>query len=96
MSLLRGNKFSDSHQTYIPESEEILKAAKNLEAVSKIVLSVIVPVKTGNPRLKFVPIQAGIKCVVRGRTAQQDFFIYTREPEVVAGFLESAWNALSS
>lgn len=96
MALLRGNKFSDSHQTYIPESEEILRVAKGLDAVSKIVLSVIVPVKTGNPRMKIVPIQAGIKCVVRGRTAQQDFFIYTREPAVVTGFLEGVWKTLSS
>ncbi|MFA6158851.1 MAG: hypothetical protein WC763_04515 [Candidatus Paceibacterota bacterium] len=88
MSLLRGNKFSDSHQTYIPESEGVLVAAKNLESVTKIVLSVIVPVKSGAPRLKISSIPAGIKCVVRGRNAQQDFFIYTKEPSVVRHLLQ--------
>jgi hypothetical protein len=91
MSLLRGNKFSDSHQTYIPEAEGVLKAAKNLDSVTKIVLSVIVPVKAGTPRLKISPIQAGIKCVVRGKSAQQDFFIYTKEVEFVTKFLEKTW-----
>jgi hypothetical protein len=91
MSLLRGHKFSDSHQTYIPEAEAVLKAVKNLDSVSKIVLSVIVPVKSGNPRMKIVPIRAGLKCVMRGRTAQQDFFIYTREPEVLKNLLEASW-----
>ncbi len=91
MSLLRGNKFSDSHQTYIPEAEGVLKVAKDLDSVTKIVLSVIVPVKTGNPRLKILPIQAGIKCVVRGRTAQQDFFIYTKDATGATTRLEDAW-----
>jgi hypothetical protein len=88
MSLLRGNKFSDSHQTYIPEAEGILKASKNLDSVTKIVLSVIVPVKAGVPRLKISPIQAGIKCVVRGKNAQQDFFIYTKEPATLSTYLK--------
>lgn len=92
MSLLRGPKFSDSHQTFIPEAEGVLKAAKDLDSVSKIVLSVIVPVKTGNPRMKIMPIQAGIKCVIRGRTAQQDFFIYTKDAGLTMRCLEAAWD----
>lgn len=67
-------------------------SAKNLESVSKIVLSVIVPVRTGGPRIKISPIPAGIKCVVRGKNAQQDFFIYTREATIVSGCLEKVWN----
>jgi len=91
MALLRGNKFSDSHQTYIPEAEEVLRAAKDLDIVTKIVLSVIVPVKSGSPRLKILPIQAGIKCVIRGKNAQQDFFIYSKESRLAASLLEDVW-----
>jgi hypothetical protein len=93
MALLRGNKFSDSHQTYIPESEGVLAIAKRLDSVTKIVLSVIVPVRAGKPRLKISPIPAGIKCVVRGKNAQQDFFIYTKEPTLVGILLEGSVKA---
>ncbi len=77
--ILKGKKVSNSHSTFTKDAEIIIKAAKEEEAVKKIVLGEIVPVKGGRRRLKFVRIPAGYRVTVRGFSCQQILFIYTHD-----------------
>ena len=89
--LLRGAKFNHRHSTVITEAVHILQVAKALPEVSKIVLSVVTPTGSGEPRLKFSPVSAGLKMQVRGRTAVQIFYVYSNNPAETQGKLEVMW-----
>ena len=90
--LLRGRKFSGRHTTVIEAAIPIVDTAKKLPQVSKIVLSEIVPIRSGPMRLRFAPVPAGLRMVVRGPSAQQLFFVYTSDPTGVEQALYAAWN----
>ena len=89
--LLRGSKLSSRHSTVIEYAIPLIEAAKRHEAVSKIVLAEIARVGGGNPRVKFVPIPAGLRMVVRGPNNQQVIFLYTSQASTVQTFLKNAW-----
>ena len=89
--LLRGSKISGKHSTVINEAEVVVEIAKKRSEVSKIVLGVINRVRSGNPRIKFVPINAGFRINVRGNNANQVLFVYTSNPLATEEAIRQAW-----
>ena len=81
--LLKGSKLTRSHTTVIEAAIPAVTAAKESPSVTKIVIGVIKPTKTGQIHIKFTPIQAGLRMQVRGNSAVQIFFIYTDRPDDV-------------
>jgi hypothetical protein len=92
--LLEGKKFSRRHSTVIQDAVLLLRKAKSLPHVSKIVLAEINRCRPGEPHLRFAPIPAGFKLMVRGRTAVQIFFVYTTNPTTTQQSLEEEWARL--
>ncbi len=80
--VLRSNKISNNHSTYTKDAAIVIQAAKKDDAVSKIVLGHIIPLKGGIRRLKFQKVPAGFKVIVRGFSNQQILFIYTHDEAV--------------
>ena len=90
--LLKGSKVARSHTTVIEAAIPAVSAAKESPHVSKIVIGVIKPTKTGQPHIKFTPIQAGLRMQVRGNSAVQIFFIYTDRPDDVMRGITEKWD----
>ena len=91
--LLRGSKLTRSHTTVIEAAIPAVAAAKESPSVSKIVIGIIKPTKTGQPHIKFTPIQAGLRMQVRGNSAVQIFFVYTGRPDDVMREITEKWEA---
>ena len=89
--LLKGSKVTRSHTTVIEAAIPAVSAAKESPHVSKIVIGVIKPTKTGQPHIKFTPIQAGLRMQVRGNSAVQIFFVYTDRPDDVIREITEKW-----
>ncbi len=89
--ILRGAKFSRRHSTMIGASHDLLRVARTLPAVRKIVLGQIFPTGTGKPRIKFSPVPGGLALDIRGPTSQQRFYLYTNDAARVQRTLEKAW-----
>ncbi len=92
--ILKGGKISNKHSTLIPRAEKLIVEIKHLTSVSKIVLSEIVPMKAGEPRLKFTAIPAGFRLTVRGGSSQQTLYIYCIDPEETKKKIDDAWAGL--
>lgn len=90
--LLQGPKISDSHQTLIEPAKPLVRAAKQLDEVTKIVIAELVKVGPGKQRIKFVTVPAGLKLTVRGGILQQVLYVYTQERLTVQQALEAAWH----
>lgn len=86
--VLKDKKISNKHQTLILEAEPIVRQAKALSEVTKIVVGHIKHIRGGNPRVKYGTIQAGLIARVRGKSAVQTILIYTKEPRKVKAILE--------
>lgn len=82
-----GPKMSDAHQTYIPSAEKVIRTAKALPSVRKVVLGAIRPVRYGREAIKCWEVPAGLKVKVRGVGDCQILYVFTREPQKVAGDL---------
>ena len=89
--LLKGSKVTRSHTTVIEAAIPAVSAAKESPHVSKVVIGVIKPTKTGQPHIKFTPIQAGLRMQVRGNSAVQIFFVYTDRPDYVMREIRDKW-----
>ena len=89
--LLKGSKLTRSHTTVIEAAIPAVSAAKECPRVSKIVIGVIKPTKTGQAHIKFTPIQAGLRMQVRGNSAVQIFFVYTDKPDDVMREITEKW-----
>jgi hypothetical protein len=87
-SLLKGSRFSRSHSTLIDEAAFLVREAKKIPHISKIIISEIVPIRVGVRRLKITPVPAGLKLMVRGVGARQILFIYTKQQELAAKVFE--------
>lgn len=95
MSLLKGKKIGGKHSSYIDDAEIIIKTAKKDPDVEKIVLSKIVQVSgSGNRRIKFFFIDAGLKITVRGSGAQQTIYVYTKKPGNTRKRIETSWKQI--
>jgi hypothetical protein len=86
-----GGKVATSHSTLIPEVVPLIAFAQKNALIDKAVISKITNIGNSMPRLKIQLIPAGMKLTVRGRTAVQIIFIYTREQKRVANELENFW-----
>jgi hypothetical protein len=75
-----GNKFAGSHTTLIDAAEGLVDATVKLPEVSKISLGEIKVIGRGMRNIKFMEINGGFKCVVRGNTSRQYIFIYSDNP----------------
>ena len=75
-----GNKFAGSHTTLIDAAEALVDAAAKLPEVTKISLGEIKVIGRGMRNIKFLEIDTGFKCVVRGNTSRQYIYIYTDNP----------------
>jgi hypothetical protein len=91
--LLAGSKVSGRHSSVIDEATIVVQTAQALSDVTKIVISIILP-KAGSrtPRVDFTRIPAGLKLIVRGTTATQQFFVYTNNPDGVERVIADAWS----
>lgn len=92
--LLRGDKFSNSHQTIITEGASLIEMAKSLNVVKKIVLGHISSVKGSSRRLKMRHTDTGLEMKIRGNGAIQIFFIVTEDPSYVLESLQACWDSL--
>ena len=81
----QGRKHAGSHTTLIEAAEPLVKEAEKLEAVKRISLGYIKPTPgtPGKRGVKFSLISGGLKAKVRGNTAIQEIYIYTRSPQEV-------------
>lgn len=82
-----GSKVTASHTTMTEAGEEVTRHAEKLDQVTKISLGAIKRAHGGRRGIKFLPINGGIKAVVRGNGAVQDLFLYTHVPEEVVRLL---------
>jgi hypothetical protein len=89
--LLKGAKLTRSHTTVIEAAIPAVNAAKESASVSKIVIGIITPTKTGQSHIKFTPIRAGLRMQVRGNSAVQIFFVYTNRPDDVIRKITQKW-----
>jgi hypothetical protein len=88
MGHLAGGKITRSHTTAIEEAADVVRALQKHSDVSKIVLGAIkAGLPNGQPRVKSIPITGGIRVEVRGIHSKQQLFVYTAEPEAVAGLV---------
>lgn len=77
-----GPKFGKSHSTVIDHAVDMVKAAKKMPWVRKIVLGEIKQCGSGLIRYDFKDIQAGIEVMVRGpRTVQKIALITSNREE---------------
>jgi hypothetical protein len=81
--LLAGPKFNGRHTTIIEAAIPIIKQAKKLDSVTKIVVSEIKKAGQGPTLLRFTHVPAGLKLMVRGQQAVQEFYLYTKVPHLV-------------
>ena len=79
--LLKGGKFGKRHTTYIDAAYPLLKAAKDSVEVSKIVLGPINPTRNGRMDIKFDRTTTGLRVILRGPRAVQEFYVTTSDPE---------------
>ena len=92
MPLIKGGgKITASHSTMTESAAEIVKAASRLPQVKKISLGEIRRIHGGRRSLKFLPLTAGTKAVVRGNGATQDLYIYTADPAEVNRILTDSF-----
>lgn len=77
----RGGKVNQSHSSAIDAAQKVIKAANRLPEVTKISLGVITwGLSSGAHRIKFTPIQGGLRVEVRGSRSKQQLFVYTKDP----------------
>ncbi|MBD3238488.1 MAG: hypothetical protein GF332_02525 [Candidatus Moranbacteria bacterium] len=87
-----GSKISKKHTTLIPEAEPVIKKAQNMVQVSKVSLAMIKATRAGqNKRIKFTPIQAGLKAKIKGNRYVQEIYFYTKEANSVQQALTQAF-----
>ncbi len=90
---MAGGKISRSHTSVIDAAEDILKAAQKLPYVTKISLGAItMKLPPGQHRIKFLPIQGGLRVEVRGTNSKQQFFMYSLDPDETERVLTEAFN----
>lgn len=89
--LLQGPKISNSHQTLIEPAKPLVRAAKRLDEVTKIVIAELVKVGPGKQRIKFADVPAGLKVVIRGGILQQVLYLYTNDRETVRQEVNRVW-----
>lgn len=84
-----GGKIAGSHTTLIDAAEKLVDTANKLPEVTKISLGEIKVIGRGMRNIKFLDIDSGLKCVVRGNTSRQYIYIYTDNPEKTKTTLEN-------
>lgn len=89
--LLQGPKIRSNHSTVIEASKPLIRVAKDLDIVTKVVVGEIVSVGPGIQRIKFVEVPAGLKVTVRGGMLQQLLFLYTTDRQAVRETIERTW-----
>lgn len=87
-----GAKITASHTTIIDIALPIINKVERNPHTNKISLGMIKQLKVGTPRLKFLPITGGFKMVIRGRITIQEFFIYTKEAEILQQFISKIFD----
>lgn len=76
MSILRGPKFGNSHQAYIPDLVPILDQLKDSDRVKKIILGQIFPCRPSIERLKLRGVMRSVlSFTFRGKTAIQELAV---------------------
>lgn len=88
-TLLRGKKFSDSHQTVIDPARDVINFLKKMEEVKKIVIGHIKNQKSKIPGLKTMRDEKSIELVVKGRGEIQRFYIFGENLELIENELKT-------
>lgn len=92
MPHIAGKKVAKGHSTIIDEAEKLVKFLYGHPLVEKIVTAEIKSIEHGPRRIKIMPIENGLKLMVRGINARQFLFVYTAEPELIARQIEEFWH----
>jgi hypothetical protein len=83
-----GRKMAGSHTTIIDAAIDIVDALRECPEVTKISLEIIKQIGTTNhANIKIHKIVGGLKIVVRGRTTNQEIFVYTSNSHKTEQFL---------
>jgi hypothetical protein len=88
--LFAGKKIG-KHHTLIPVAETVVRTAKALPEVSKILPGIIKNVKTGAKSIKFISIPAGWLIKVRGPVSVQIIYVYSSNPESTKKAILDQW-----
>jgi len=92
MGKIFNNKITDSHSTLTDTAKEVMTIVTKYEEVTKVGIGYITHVRGGRRDIKFLPINGGIKAIVRGSGAVQELYIYTNDPKVVEERLLTKFN----
>jgi len=77
-----GGKITDNHSTATDAAALVIHHVVTFDEVTKISPGIIKHIGGGGERrIKFLPINGGVKAMVRGNGAVQEVFIYTNNPE---------------
>lgn len=91
MSILRGPKFGNTHQTFIPDLLPILDQLKQSNSVKKIILGHVAPCCPGLARLKLQDISGALLSFsFRGKTAIQQIAVTCEDNQSAI----DTWDAL--
>ena len=89
-----GKKIGKRHTTIIDAAAPVIKQARRMEEVDKVVLGTIkTGVRPGKIRLKCVDLPAGLKVTIRGNTAVQTVYLYTRQKRKVQKALSKIYSS---
>ena len=88
----RSDKITSSHGTITDVASEVIRMIHKLTHVTKISLGEIRHIRGGRRNIKFLPINGGIKAVVRGNGAIQYIFIYTKHPEDIQDTIQKSFD----
>lgn len=94
MPHIAGKKVAKGHSTIIDEAEKLVKFLYSHPLVDKMVIGEIKSIEHGPRRIKIIPIEVGLKLVIRGVNARQFIFVYSRGKAVVSREIERFWQKL--
>lgn len=90
--VLSGKKVAKNHTTLFPESCHVITAAIKLSEVKKVIPGPLLPLRSGPPRLKFKPVNAGLQIEVTGGDGTQIIYVYTNDPNGTQRELSKKWH----
>jgi len=91
MPNLAGGKYAPSHSSVTMTAARPVKAAANLDCVSKVILGMITPIGNGPTSVKFLDEGPGcLLAKIRGHRSIQEIRFYTSDKEAVKAKLTAA------
>ena len=91
----QGKKMGRRHTTLIDAAESVVKAARQLDCVTRVTLGMIRQTKgnTVEQKLKITDIPAGLRVTVKGSKTVQELIVYTDDRTTAAKAMTRAFQA---